>query len=130
MDTMDTPVRTLSLPSVLILCVLGVLCGESAVVHGQFQMPDPKEMSGIPRPVDDLPNGAISVRLIRGSLANNIVNHPVKIVGGGKELTVKTDENGRAQFNEVTPGATVKAVADVNGEHLESREFPAPTRGG
>jgi len=87
-------------------------------------------MSGIPRPVDDLPNGAISVRLIRGSLSNNIVNHPVKIVGGAKELTVKTDENGRAQFNDVTPGATVKALADVDGEHLESREFPAPTRGG
>src|SRR5262249_30552645 len=25
---------------------------------------------------------------------------------------------------------TVKAVVDVDGEHLESREFPAPTRGG
>ena len=114
------------------LCVLcSFLCALVASgASAQFQMPDPREMSGIPRPVDDLPNGAISVRLIRGSLANNIVNHPVKIVGGGKELTVKTDENGRAQFNDVTPGATVKAVADVNGEHLESREFPAPTRGG
>jgi hypothetical protein len=93
-------------------------------------MPDPKEMSGIPRPVDDLPNGAISVRLIRGALSNNIVDHPVKLVAGGKELTVKTDEGGRAQFNDVPPGSSVKAVADVDGEHLESREFPAPTRGG
>jgi hypothetical protein len=108
------------------LCVL--VAGLEAAA--QFQMPDPKEMSGIPRPVDDLPNGAISVRLIRGSLANNIVKHPVKIVGGGRESTVDTDENGRAQFNDVTPGAMVKAVADVDGEHLESREFPAPTRGG
>src|SRR5690349_6649407 len=115
---------------------LGVLCSSLCVLcagreaAGQFQMPDAREMSGIPRPVDDLPNGAISVRLIRGSLSNNIVNHPVKIVGGAKELTVKPDENGRAQFSDVTPGATVKAVADVDGEHLESREFPAPTRGG
>jgi hypothetical protein len=93
-------------------------------------MPDPKEMSGIPRPVDDLPNGAISVRLIRGSMSNNIVDHPVKLIANGKELTVKTDDAGRAQFNEVPPGSTVKAVADVDGEHLESREFPAPTRGG
>ncbi|HKB10594.1 MAG TPA: hypothetical protein VKD69_08065 [Vicinamibacterales bacterium] len=93
-------------------------------------MPDPKEMSGIPRPVDDLPNGAISVRLIRGALSNNIAGHPVKLVGGGKEFTVETDENGRAQFNDVPPGSPVKAVADVDGEHLESREFPAPTRGG
>jgi len=93
-------------------------------------MPDAKEMSGIPRPVDDLPNGAVSVRLIRGSLSNNIVGHPVKLLAGGKELTVKTDDTGRAQFNDVPPGSTVRAVADVDGEHLESREFPAPTRGG
>src|SRR5262249_20678651 len=47
-----------------------------------------------------------------------------------KVLTVKTDDAGRAQFNDVPPGSTVKATADVDGEHLESREFPAPTRGG
>ena len=108
------------------LCAL--VCASEA--SGQFQMPDAREMSGIPRPVEDLPNGAISVRLIRGSLSNNIVNHPVKLLAGGKELTVQTDDTGRAQFNEVPPGSTVKAVADVDGEHLESREFPAPTRGG
>src|SRR5262249_59932990 len=72
----------------------------------------------------------MSVRLIRGSLSNSIVDYPVKLIAGGKELTVKTDESGRAQFNEVPPGSTVKATADVDGEHLESREFPAPTRGG
>jgi hypothetical protein len=113
------------------LCLLCVLCGASAAsAQGGFAMPDAKEMSGIPRPVEDLPNGAVSVRLIRGSLSNNIVDHPVKLIAGGKELTVKTDDTGRAQFNEVPPGSTVKAVADVDGEHLESREFPAPTRGG
>jgi hypothetical protein len=93
-------------------------------------MPDPKQMSGIPRPVDDLPKGAISVRLIRGQLSNNITGHPVELHVGSKVLTVKTDETGRAQFNDVTPGATLKAAADVDGEHLESQEFPAPSSGG
>ena len=93
-------------------------------------MPDAKEMSGIPRPVDDLPNGAVSVRLIRGSLSNNITNHLVELRIGSKVLTVKTDDNGRAEFKELTPGATVKASADVDGEHIESQEFPAPARGG
>jgi hypothetical protein len=96
-------------------------------------MPDPKQMSGIPRPVDDLPNGAISVRLIRGSLSNNITGHPVDLHVGPQVITVKTDENGRAEFKDFitgTSGATVKATADVDGEHLESQEFPAPTRGG
>jgi hypothetical protein len=93
-------------------------------------MPDAKEMSGIPRPVDDLPAGTVSVRLIRGSLANNITNHPVELRIGSKVLTVKTDDSGRAEFKDLTPGATVKASADVDGEHLESQEFPAPARGG
>ena len=96
-------------------------------------MPDPKQMSGIPRPVDDLPNGAISVRLIRGSLSNNLTGHPVDLHVGPKVITVKTDENGRAEFKDFltgTAGATVKATADIDGEHLESQEFPAPTRGG
>jgi hypothetical protein len=96
-------------------------------------MPDPKQMSGIPRPVDDLPNGAISVRLIRGSLSNNLTGHPVDLHVGPKVITVKTDENGRAEFKDFitgTGGAMVKATAEVDGEHLESQEFPAPTRGG
>src|SRR5205085_2626183 len=100
---------------------------------GGFAMPDPKQMSGIPRPVDDLPNGAISVRLIRGSLSNNLTGHPVDLHVGPKVITVKTDENGRAEFKDFitgTAGAMVKATADVDGEHLESQEFPAPTRGG
>ena len=97
------------------LCVcLCALCSFLCVLvvddaSAQFQMPDAREMSGIPRPVDDLPNGAISVRLIRGSLSNNIVGHPVKIVAGARAFTVKTDENGRAQFNDVPPGSTVRA---------------------
>jgi hypothetical protein len=93
-------------------------------------MPDPKEMSGIPRPVNDLPGGSISVRLIRGALSNNIVDHPVQLRVGDRVLTVKTDDAGRAQFDKVTPGATVKASADVDGEHLESQEFRAPAQGG
>src|SRR5438128_1423924 len=109
----------------LLVCILGVFGTASlARAQGGFAMPDAKEMSGIPRPVEDLPNGAISVRLIRGSLSNNIAGHDVKLVAGGKELTVKTDDSGRAQFNDVPPGSTVRAVADVDGEHLESREFP------
>src|SRR3954468_15884378 len=136
MDTKDTKARIGCALKHLILCVLCVLCVESMVVTAQgggFAMPDPKQMSGIPRPVDDLPNGAISVRLIRGSLSNNLTGHPVDLHVGPKVITVKTDENGRAEFKDFitgTAGATVKATADVDGEHLESQEFPAPTRGG
>lgn len=96
----------------------------------QFQMPDPKEMSGLPRPDGQLPNGIVSVRLIRGQLSNNIVDFPVELHGGEKVLTVNTDDTGRAQFGGVRPGTRVHAVATVDGERLESREFPVPETGG
>jgi len=109
----------------------GRLGGET-ILHAQggFQMPDPKQMSGIPRPVTDLPDRAISVRVIRGSLSNNIANQPVELRVGSKTLTAKTDESGRAQFNEVTAGEMVRATTTVDGERLESQEFPVPANGG
>ncbi len=118
-----------ALLSVLFLCVLGVLRGGDPV-FAQFQMPDMKQMSGIPRPVDDLPAGSLSVRLIRGSMSNNIAGHPVELHAGGKTQVVKTDESGRAQFDKIPSGTTVKASADVDGEHLESQEFPMPDKVG
>ncbi|HEX4348646.1 MAG TPA: hypothetical protein VHZ73_13810, partial [Vicinamibacterales bacterium] len=106
-----------------------VLCVGS-VVRAQVAMPDPKQMAGIPRPVDDLPMGSISVRLIRGSLSNNISKFPVELHIGSRVVTVNTDENGRAQFDHLNPASTVKATATVDGEHLESQEFEVPDRGG
>jgi hypothetical protein len=96
----------------------------------QFQMPDPKQMAGIPRPVSDLADGSVSVRLIRGQLSNNIANHVVELRVGSKVLQAKTDAAGRAQFDKLTAGERVKAVVDIDGEHLESEEFPAPRQGG
>ncbi|PWT81955.1 MAG: hypothetical protein C5B57_09525 [Blastocatellia bacterium] len=100
------------------------------MVHAQFQMPDPKQMAGIPRPVTDLPNGTVSVRLIRGALSNNIINFPVELSVGGKIRTAKTDESGRAEFKDLPAGESLKAIAVVDGERLESEEFPAPAQGG
>jgi hypothetical protein len=110
--------------------VLAVYFCAASVLHAQFQMPDPRQMSGIPRPVDDLPDGSVSVRLIRGQLTNNIANHLVELHVGGKVLKATTNEEGRAQFDKLAAGASVKASVDVDGEHLESEEFPAPGRGG
>jgi hypothetical protein len=121
--------RGLSRRAFSIVCGLSVLCA-GELVTAQIQMPDPKQMSGIPRPVDDLPSGSISVRLIRGDLSNNITNYPVELHIGDKVQTVKTDDAGRAQFDHLNPGATLRAVAVVDGERLESQEFPMPSRGG
>lgn len=111
--------------------LLSLLVCAGGNASAQFQMPDPKQMAGIPRPVDDLPTGSVSVRLIRGQLSNNIADHPVELhFGNGRVLTVKTDEAGRAQFDKLPAGSPVKASAEVDGERLESQEFLAPAQGG
>ena len=101
-----------------------------AMASAQFQMPDPKEMSGIPRPVTDLPERTVSVRVIRGSLSNNLPNQPVDFTVDGKVTTVKTDENGRAELGPLAAGATVQTATTVDGERLESQAFPVPAQGG
>jgi hypothetical protein len=113
-----------------LLCVLGAVWALPAVARAQFQMPDPKQMAGIPRPVSDLPDGTVSVRLIRGSLSNNLKGQGVELHAGSRTLEAKTDDAGRAEFKGVAEGTTVKAVAEVDGERLESQEFPFPGKGG
>ena len=113
-----------------LLAIVIALASLTPMVSAQVAMPDPREMSGIPRPVTDLPERSVSVRLIRGELSNNIANHPVSLEVDGQARTVNTDEAGRAQFDGLTPGAALKAVAVVDGERLESQVFPAPSRGG
>jgi len=93
-------------------------------------MPDPKQMSGIPRPDGQMAPGTVSVRLIRGDMSNNIAGHPVDLHVGDKVQTVKTDENGRAEFTGLTPGSSVTAVAVVDGERIESQAFPVQVQGG
>jgi hypothetical protein len=111
------------------LLVFAFALGAAHAAHAQPAF-DPRQMSGIPRPVTDLPDRAVSVRLIRGDLANNIANHPVELHVDGRVQTATTDENGRAQFDDLPPGATLRARAVVGSETLTSEEFPAPARGG
>ncbi len=87
-------------------------------------------MAGIPRPVDDLPSGSVSVRVIRGAMTNNIPDQPVQLQVGSDIQTVRTDAQGRAQFDKLPAGVTLRASAIVDGERLESEPFPAPAQGG
>ncbi len=107
------------------LCVLCFLCVLVSEVTAQM---DFKQASGIPRPVDDLPAGTISIRVIRGDLSNPIVNHPVELRVGDDARTQNTDAEGRAEFIVATTG-TVRASTVVDGERLESQPFPAPGAG-
>src|SRR5438874_8878378 len=69
------------------------------------QMPDPKQMSGMPLPVSDIPIGTVTVRLIRGQLTNPLPGETVELTGSGMApQTAKSDASGRAQFTGLTPG--------------------------
>ncbi len=111
----------------LTVLVLGVVL---AAVPALAQMPDVRQMTGVPMPSSDVAAGSVTVRLVRGDLSNNITGHPVELHGGVKVLTENTNTEGRAQFFGLSPGTSVHAIAVVDGERLESREFEVPPTSG
>jgi hypothetical protein len=118
------------LRALLILAVtLSVVMGPGAPVGLRAQM-DPRAMSGIPRPVDDVPDGTVVVRLVRQELGNYVTDHPVDLDVSGRVQIVRTDHEGRAQFSGLKAGTVVRASATVDGERLESQRFEVPQSGG
>jgi hypothetical protein len=93
-------------------------------------MPDARQMSGMPLPVGDVPVGTVTVRVVRGAMTNPLTGETVQLTVGGSTQTAKTDADGRATFSSLAPGTRVKASATVNGETLDSQEFDVPATGG
>src|SRR5215468_7137148 len=94
------------------------------------QMPDPKQMSGMPLPVPDLPAGTVTARVIRGQLTNPLEGLTVELTGVGATKTARTDASGRATFSSLTPGSRVKMTVTVGPETIASQEFEVPPQGG
>lgn len=92
--------------------------------------PDPSQMSGIPRPDPNLPDGVITVRVIRGSFANNVTGQSVELRVGDRGLTEETDVEGRATFTVLSPGERATVATTLDGRVLESQPFSTPGRGG
>lgn len=108
----------------MIRAVLFAMClGVVATPAAAQQMPNPKEISGVPLPAQDLPAGTISVRVVRGSFTSNLANQPVEITVDGKTQTKRTDESGRVQVTGLKAGTKVRAVTVVDGARLESQEI-------
>lgn len=123
--------HALALVAVLVLASrFGAAPVYTQAMGGSSQMPDPKQMSGRPLPVGDLPVGTVTVRVVRGSMANVIPNQPVELSGGPSPLTARTNDQGRAEFPGLRPGATVRATTTVDGERIESQPFTVPSSGG
>jgi hypothetical protein len=112
--------------------VITLLCGCILTWHSvvRAQMPDARQMSGVPLPVADLPAGTVTVRVVRGTITNVIAGQAVELTGGSSTLSAKTNDAGRAEFTGLIPGTKVRATTTVDGEHLESQEFTIPATGG
>ncbi len=91
-------------------------------------MPDPAQMSGIPRPDPAVAAGTVTVRLIRGELRNRLPGVEVELVDQAKneKRTEKTDAEGRATFAGLTGGVTYEARATVDSEALASQPIKLP----
>ena len=92
--------------------------------------PDPRQMSGIPLPDPQLPAGTITVRVVRGTLSNNVPDQAVELREGDNVATAVTNAEGRAEFLTLNPGATVVAATELDGVRLESQPFSVPGQGG
>ncbi len=108
------------------LCVAGLLL----IAGPASAQPDLRQMSGMVLPSPDLPDGAISVRVVRETLANNLAGVPVTLTGSGVDESAPTDESGRAIFSGVPAGTSLVASVTVGGETVRSQPFEAPARGG
>jgi hypothetical protein len=120
-----------ALVTALMIAVAPAAIAQVPQMGGGAGMPDPRQMSGIPLRVATEPQGTVTVRVIRGSLSNAVVNQKVELqAAGGTALEAVTNTSGRAEFKALASGTRVKAVAIVDGEHLESQEFAVPAAGG
>lgn len=110
-------------------CVL-VLVLMPGAASAQVAMPNPAQMSGVPLPSPELPAGTITVRVVRGTVSNNVPNHKVTLTSGAVSRDVSTDASGRAQFSGLAPGAAVKATTTVDGAVIESQVITMPPQAG
>jgi hypothetical protein len=92
-------------------------------------MPDPSLINGRAIPAPELPDGTVTVRVVREGLGNNAPGQQVRVTVGKTTKTATTDEQGRAEFIGLPPGEA-RAEAVVDGEAMQSQPFMVPTSGG
>ncbi len=109
---------------------LGLWALGLVTVAAQVNMPDPAMIHGKALPAPELPAGTVTVRVVREAIGNNIAGQDVVVTSGSTTRTAKTDEQGRATFDNLEQGVEARADATVGGERLTSDPFPVPSSGG
>jgi hypothetical protein len=93
-------------------------------------MPDPSLIHGRAIPASELGDGVVTVRVVREAIGNDLPGQQVTIVIGGTKRTATTDDQGRAEFNNLPRGDEARAEVTVDGEALTSQPFRVPSTGG
>ena len=112
---------------VLVTCALCLVTWSGA--SAQINMPDPSLIHGKAIPAPELPNGTVTVRVVREAIGNNVTGQEVRVTVGSTARTARTDEQGRAVFA-MLPSGEARAEATVEGEQLVSDPFAVPASGG
>ncbi len=93
-------------------------------------MPDPVQMSGIPRPDPNLPGDTVTVRCLDGGFANPAVGITVELEltaadGSVTKKQAVSAEQGRARFDGLASfaGQSAVAKATIAGQSLSSQPF-------
>jgi hypothetical protein len=93
-------------------------------------MPDPSQMSGIPRPDGQVPPGTLVVRVIRGDFAHPLVGQEVTLDGEGGPRSEKTDATAHVTFAGLAAGATYTVRARAFGDELVAQPIEMPNQPG
>ncbi len=98
-------------------------------------MPNLARIVGKSLPDAGMSPGTVSVRVARKMPVNAVADVEVTALirnagGDMRKRTAKTDSGGRALFEGLAPGDTLKASVKVDGEELASEELTVPSTGG
>ena len=115
-----------ALNSLLPLCP--VCRWRSAAVRAQSRCPTRSRCPAFRGRSPTCPTAAVSVRLIRGRLDQQPARSAGRAARRLKVQTVKTDDAGARSSTTCQPARRSRPPPTVDGEHLESQEFPAPAR--
>lgn len=113
-----------------LVAAVGLSLALGGVAAAQVAMPDARQMSGVPLPATELPDGTVTVRVVRERMGNNVPNQDVGLSTPDGRVTAVTDAQGRAEFTSVAVGSQVTADTIIDGETLRSQAFTVPARGG
>ena len=119
--TVGATVARWGMPRLLRMVALAAVVWTMATPAAWAQM-DLSQAAGVPLPASDLPAGTVSVRVVRGSFANNLAGETVVFLVNGEERSQVTDDSGRAQIEGLAPGTRLRASATVGGERLETQD--------